>query len=229
MKNKNLILLYALLCIIEITAEYFKTDILRYIVKPTLMIVLSLYFYQESKPDISPFAKKILAALVFSWGGDVFLMFPDYFLPGLISFLIAHVFYILAFTENVHRASERRSAVNILLLAFPFLFFSSVLFSFLLPNLGEMTLPVGVYTSVITVMGISAAIRPPGVGKQSYVMVLSGAVIFMLSDSTIALNKFMYNGELPYARIVIMVTYLLAQYLIVKGCLNYIHSQKKSK
>lgn len=227
MKNKNLLLLYGLLSIIEIATEYFGADILRYLVKPTLMIVLAFYFYQESKPDISSFAKKILAALVFSWGGDVFLMFPDYFLPGLISFLIAHVFYIFAFTENVHRASERRSTVNILLLALPFLFFSSVLFSFLISDLGEMMMPVGVYTSVITVMGISAAIRPQNVGKQSYVMVLAGAVIFMLSDSTIALNKFMYNGELPYARIVIMVTYLLAQYLIVEGCLNFIISQRK--
>ncbi len=225
MKNKNLFLLYALLCIIEIATEYFHADMLRYIVKPTLMIALAIYFYQEAKPDISSFAKKILAALVFSWGGDVFLMFPDYFLPGLISFLIAHVFYILAFTENVHRASEIRSSVNILLFALPFLFFSAVLFSFLLPDLGEMMIPVGVYTSVITVMGISAAIRPLSVGKQSYVMVLAGAVIFMLSDSTIALNKFMYHGELPYARIVIMVTYLLAQYLIVQGSLKFISSQ----
>jgi uncharacterized membrane protein YhhN len=153
-------------------------------------------------------------------------MFQGYFLPGLISFLIAHVFYILAFTENVHRASERRSTMNIILLALPFLFFSTVLFSFLLPNLGEMMIPVGVYTSVITVMGISAAIRPNSVGKESYALVLSGAVIFMLSDSTIALNKFIYNGELPYARVVIMVTYLLAQYLIVQGCLKLISSQK---
>lgn len=226
MKNKNLILLYALLCIIEIAAEYFKTDILRYIVKPTLMIVLAFYFYRESKPDISSFSKKILAALVFSWGGDVLLMFPDYFLPGLISFLIAHIFYILAFTENIHRASEKRSLTNIVLLALPFLFFSSVLFSYLLPQLGEMMIPVGIYTSVITVMGITSTLRPPSIGNESYLLVLSGAVIFMLSDSTIALNKFIYNGELFFARVVIMVTYLLAQYLIVRGCLKYLATQK---
>jgi hypothetical protein len=58
MKNKNLVLLYALLCIIEIATEYFQTDMLRYIVKPTLMIVLAFYFYQESKPDISSFVKE---------------------------------------------------------------------------------------------------------------------------------------------------------------------------
>jgi uncharacterized membrane protein YhhN len=226
MKNK-LLLVYLVFCIAEIVAEFFELQMLRYLVKPTLMIVLALYFYQESKPDITSFAKKILAALVFSWGGDVFLMFPDLFLPGLISFLIAHIFYILAFTENIHRASERRSIVNIVLFALPFLFFSFTLFSFLLPNLGEMMIPVGVYTSVITVMGISAAIRPQSVGKQSYIMVLAGAVIFMISDSIIALNKFMYHDELPYARIIIMVTYLLAQYLIVEGCLNFINSQRK--
>lgn len=229
MKNKNLILLYVVLCSIEIAAEYFQADMLRYLVKPTLMIVLAFYFYQESKPDISSFAKKILAALVFSWGGDVFLMFPGFFLPGLISFLVAHVFYILAFFENINSAKEKRSIGNTLLFALPFLLATGTLFRILIPTLGEMMVPVAVYTSVITVMGISAALRFGSVSKESFMPVLSGAVIFMLSDSTIALNKFMYNGELPYARIVIMVTYLLAQYLIVHGCLKFIHLQKNNK
>lgn len=229
MKSKNLVLFYALLCIIEIVAEYFEAGTLRYIVKPTLMIALALYFYQESKPDISSFAKKILAALVFSWGGDVFLMFPDFFLPGLISFLIAHVFYILAFFENINSAKEKRPLSNTLLFALPFLISTGALFRILFPSLGEMLLPVADYTSVITVMGISSALRFGTVSNESLRLVLSGAVIFMLSDSTIALNKFLYNDELPYARIVIMVTYLLAQYLIVEGCLKFINSQKSNK
>ncbi|MGE0637072.1 MAG: lysoplasmalogenase [Bacteroidia bacterium] len=226
MKNK-LLIVYLVLCIAEIVTEYSELQLLRYIVKPTLMIVLAFYFYQESKPDISSFAKKILAALVFSWGGDVFLMFPGFFLPGLISFLIAHVFYILAFFENINSAKEKRPLSNTLLFILPFLVSTGGLFRILFPSLGEMMVPVAVYTSVITVMGISAALRFGSVSKQSFVSVLSGAVIFMLSDSTIALNKFLYNGELPYARVVIMVTYLLAQYLIVKGCLEFIHSQRK--
>ncbi len=228
MKNK-LSFVYLVLCIAELAAEFFELQLLRYLVKPTLMIVLAFYFYQESKPDISSFAKKILAALVFSWGGDVFLMFPGLFLPGLISFLIAHVFYILAFFENINSAKEKRPIGNTLLYALPFLISTGALFRILFPSLGEMMLPVAVYTSVITVMGISAALRFGTVNKESFWLVLSGAVIFMLSDSTIALNKFLYNGELPYARIVIMVTYLLAQYLIVEGCLKFISSQKSNK
>ncbi len=226
MKNK-LLFVYLLLCIIEIATEYFQTDMLRYIVKPTLMIVLAFYFYKETKPDISSFAKKILAALVFSWGGDVFLMFPDFFLPGLISFIIAHVFYILAFFENINSAKEKRPIGNTLLFALPFLIATGALFRILFTSLGEMMVPVAIYTFVITVMGISAALRFGTVSKESFRLVLSGAVIFMLSDSTIALNKFLFHGELPYARIVIMVTYLLAQYLIVQGCLNFINSQRK--
>jgi uncharacterized membrane protein YhhN len=228
MKSK-LLFVYLLLCIAELAAEFFELQMLRYLVKPTLMIVLVFYFYQESKPDISSFAKKILAALVFSWGGDVFLMFPGFFLPGLISFLIAHVFYILAFFENINSAKEKRPLSNTLLFALPFFISTGALFRILFPSLGEMMLPVAVYTSVITVMGISAALRFGTVNKESFRLVLSGAVIFMLSDSTIALNKFLYHGELPYARIVIMVTYLLAQYLIVEGCLKFISSQKSNK
>ncbi len=227
MKNNNLIILYALVCIIEIIAEYFEYGLLRYCVKPLLMPVLSVFFYSEVKSNFNSFAKKILAALVFSWAGDVFLMFPDYFLPGLVSFLIAHVFYILAFYENRKTNPQQRSFSTTFLFPLPFLYFSILMFSSIFPYLKEMAIPVAVYTAVITVMGISAALRKGSVNNESYVYVLLGAIIFMLSDSTIAVNKFMYNGDFPYARIIIMVTYLLAQYLIVRGCLKHI-SEKKS-
>ncbi len=227
MKNKNLLILYALVCIIEIIAEFFEYSMLRYCVKPLLMPVLSVFFYTEAKNRFNSFAKKILAALVFSWAGDVFLMFPDCFLPGLVSFLIAHVFYILAFYENLKTNPQQRSFLTTFLFALPFLFFSSIMFSAIFPYLGKMSIPVAVYTSVISIMGISAALRKGSVTGESYIYVLAGAIIFMTSDSTIAINKFMYNGDFPYARIIIMVTYLLAQYLITIGCLKFINSQQK--
>ncbi len=227
MKNKNLLFLYALLCSTEIVAEYFEVELLRYLIKPTLMIALSVYFYLETESDYTSFAKKIQAALVFSWGGDVFLMFPSCFLPGLVSFLIAHIFYILAFYENIKSKPQQRSFSLTFLFALPFLFFSTILFSAVFPYLNEMVIPVAVYTIILTSMGISAALRKGSVYSESYTNVLLGAIIFMSSDSTIAINKFIYNGELPYARIIIMVTYLLAQYLIVKGCLN-LQASKKS-
>lgn len=226
MKNKNLIILYTVLCITEIIAEYFEAEVLRFIIKPTLMISLSVYFYREAKPNYSSFAKKIQSALVFSWAGDVFLMFPDYFLPGLVSFLVAHIFYILAFYENLKKIPQKRSFSAPFLFALPFLVFSAILFSVIYPYLGKMAIPVAVYTLVLTTMGFSAALRKESVNNESYMCVLVGAIIFMLSDSTIAINKFVYNGEFPLARIIIMVTYLLAQYLIIKGCLKYLSSQK---
>ena len=42
----------------------------------------------------------VLAALVFSWAGDVFLISSDWFIAGLVSFLIAHVFYIIAYQKT---------------------------------------------------------------------------------------------------------------------------------
>lgn len=225
MKNKYL-LLYIIVSVTELVSEVFELDMLRYCVKPLMMITLGFYFYSETKTNFNSFAKKILGALVFSWAGDVLLMFPHYFLPGLISFLIAHIFYILAFYENINSAKEKRGLFTNLLFALPFLLFSSLLFNLLTPGLGEMMIPVAVYTSVITVMGIASALRYGTVSKESFLFVMLGAIIFISSDSTIAINKFMYAGELPYARLIIMSTYMLAQLLIVLGCLKHLAVKK---
>jgi len=229
MKNKNLLFLYLILCVTEIISEYFELRILRYCIKPLLMTVLSIYFYREAKLNYNSFAKKIQAAILFSLFGDVFLMFPNCFLPGLVSFLIAHVFYILAFYENIKASSAKRSFSTSLLMVSPFLLYSGILFSTCYTWLGEMIVPVAVYTSVITFMGMAAVLRKDNVINESFKLVLSGAVIFIVSDSTIALNKFVYHDELPYARIIIMFTYLLAQYLIVSGCLKHLASQETGR
>jgi len=56
-------------------------------------------------------------------------------------------------------------------------------------------------------------------------MVLGGALTFVASDTVIAVDKFMYQSEMPFAETIIMTTYCLAQYLIVKGAIVYIRSK----
>lgn len=219
MRNITL-LLYALLCTIEIVAEYFEISALRYATKPLLMPVLAVFFYISVKNNFNSFSKKIIAALLFSWAGDVFLMFPEYFLPGLVSFLIAHVFYILAFYENLKGSKPNYP------LALPFILYTLALSIFMLPHLDEMLIPVVIYSFVITVMGVFAVLRKGNVNRKSFIYVLSGAALFILSDSTIALNKFVYDGGLPFARVIIMLTYLLAQYLIVAGALYHLEQKQ---
>jgi uncharacterized membrane protein YhhN len=78
-----------------------------------------------------------------------------------------------------------------------------------------MRIPVIIYAVVILTMLAGAINRIEKVNRQSCIMVLAGAILFVISDSAIAVNKFSYQFE--SSEIVVMSTYVLAQFLIIKG------------
>ena len=205
-----MIYVYFILLGIEIAADMLGLTWLVYLTKPLLMPILMWYFYQ----NMTSFSKKeknlMLMALFFSLLGDVFLMIrgANLFVFGLGSFLIAHIAYIFLFSIDAKAHLLKR---------LPFMAFSLIMLYFLKPVLPQaMVLPVFTYTIVITIMGIRAAERQTDFA--SYKWVLIGAVLFMISDSLIALNKFLM--PLPLSTFWVMTTYGLAQYLIVAGYLK---------
>lgn len=124
----------------------------------------------------------VLLALVLSLAGDVLLIFPRAFLAGLVSFLLAHVAYIGAFHVLVPaRAWPLQWAT-------PVVAASVLAASWLWPHLGSMRVPVLVYVTVITVMVWGAAGSLAG-GKGS-ALALAGAVLFYLSDLSVARDRF---------------------------------------
>jgi uncharacterized membrane protein YhhN len=87
--------------------------------------------------------------------------------------------------------------------------------SYLYAGLAEMKLPVILYAIIILTMLTAAINRIDKVNKISYYLVLSGAILFVISDSSIAIAKF--SHPFKSSGIVIMSTYVVAQYLIVIG------------
>jgi uncharacterized membrane protein YhhN len=90
------------------------------------------------------------------------------------------------------------------------------------PNLGSLLIPVVVYSAVLLSMSIFALNRKARVSEASFLWVWLGSVFFVISDMWIAVNKFVYAGALPMSGFGIMLTYLIAQYCIVKGCILHI-------
>ena len=187
-----------------------------YITKPSILIALLLFFWTQSSIINKSIRILTLIALVFSLLGDVLLMFvdlsPNYFMMGLIAFLIAHVFYILVFLK--HRDKSKQPLWFGLLL----IVYCIGMFYGLKDGLGEMLIPVLIYMLVILTMAITAFWRNNSVGKWSYVLVFFGALFFMMSDSLLAINKF--HTTLPLSNVSIMLTYALAQFFIVSGILK---------
>ena len=163
----------------------------------------------------------LLSALLFSWIGDVILLFADideiYFILGLVSFLISHVMYIVLFNKQTKtKVLENKTIFRIgsLLIALYLIGMLAVL----LPSLGDLKIPVIVYATVISTMLLFAFNGFLVWQKSGNRHIFVGAIVFVASDTILAIDKF--YSPIERSSFFIMLTYLVAQYLIVVGILR---------
>lgn len=176
--------------------------VLRLVVKPIPVLCLLLWMWPFPG---NAYKSWIALGLVFSIGGDILLeISPRLFLYGLLSFLVAHLCYIVAFT--------RRYRSLRLLWFVPFVLWGGGVYLFLFPKLGGMALPVGVYVTVICAMMWRATACLGWSVSRNYLAWagMLGAISFAISDTMIAFNKF--NAPFAAARYGIIVLYWLGQW-----------------
>jgi sterol desaturase/sphingolipid hydroxylase (fatty acid hydroxylase superfamily)/uncharacterized membrane protein YhhN len=154
----------------------------------------------------------LAAALAASLAGDVFLMLPDLFIPGLASFLLAHLAYIVLLRQDAPWFAHRPSLAATLALGAGMY---AVLWQGGLP--AALRLPVAAYVLVIALMAAQALGRARHLGGKAAWQVAMGACFFMASDSLLAINRFVqpFDG----AQAGVLSTYYTAQLLIVQGWL----------
>jgi len=209
----------------------------RYVFKPgTMFLIIALAAGGLS--GAGPYGALVLAGLLFSVAGDIFLVLPrNRFLAGLASFFAAHLCYIAAFgwwslgqgaplarEAALSASAETGGAVAGLaglarvpdaLLAAALLVAGVLFFRRLRPGVlrnggRRMLLPVGLYIGAISLMVLAAA------GTRSPAVV-AGALLFYLSDAILAWNRFV--RPLPRADLGVMSTYFAAQYLLANSVL----------
>ncbi|MEQ8362825.1 MAG: lysoplasmalogenase [Cyclobacteriaceae bacterium] len=218
MKSKILILFF-IACLGELVAVAMEIEQLQWLFKPLIMVVLGAYYYAQSTPSTA-MAKTVVAAIIFSWIGDVCLMFQGtnelYFMAGLGAFLLAHVCYIVAYSQHLEeREGFGLNGVQKFRFSLPIVLAGTGLITILYNHLGGLKIPVTIYAIVLIVMTLQALFRYGYTHTISFWFVFVGAILFMISDSLIAINKFLSSFEL--AGLAIMATYMLAQFLIVRG------------
>jgi uncharacterized membrane protein YhhN len=176
-----------------------------YIFKPLAMIAIIALAISAQDPR-PRYQAWILAGLGSSLVGDVFMMLRNKrFLEGLTSFLAAHVFYIIAFLPK----GNSRLHFGTLL---PFLIYALFMMRILAPYLGKMRPPVYVYVIALTAMAALAAERYVEAGGGKALSAFAGALLFVVSDSVLAANRFV--KRFPAAQAVILSSYFAAQVLI---------------
>ena len=194
-----------------------------------LALLIALFLIAKNDASIAENGKKdwiLLAAVAASLAGDCFLMFPGFFIPGLVAFLIAHLFYIARFKQAVPWFASRWGLV--IPAAYAALMFG-LLWLGGLP--GGLRAPVAAYVVCISLMAAQAIGRAKylrdeglrdGPMAASAKWVAVGALCFVASDSFLAWNRFVAPVNLLGldSAFWVLSTYYLAQILIVRGCLK---------
>jgi uncharacterized membrane protein YhhN len=225
MKKKYWILLFAAILIGDLVGIQLQNKEIQFFFKPLIVPVLIGYFDSQLLSITKGLSKWILGALFFSLAGDALLMFEEknsiFFLLGLSSFLLAHIFYIVFF----HHVRVREKVKGNPWLLLVVVIYYAALIMLLSPYLADMKIPVLVYGIVISFMFMLAMHMLFIENKQAGQWMMIGALLFVMSDSILAINKFYQSFEV--AGILIMLTYGLAQLFIVEGAARYMFSTDK--
>ena len=208
------IALYVFVSLLELVGELFSQKVLINATKPLLMPILIVFVFQNTKfksPLIS-----LYIALLFSAIGDDLLLFSSlsdiYFLLGLLSFLVTQVFYCFIFYKLIKWKKNRKISLILVFFYFSYLLcFLSLVF----PYFGELIVPVLIYAFVIAIMGLLGFIS--GFQSNNNFIIL-GSILFVISDSFIALNKFYFVSiSSDFLQVIIMLTYVIAQFFLAVG------------
>ena len=206
MKNKiNLFfIIFALLFIITLPFHPYPFC---YLIKavPALLSSIGCFFLIKKRSD----AILMGIGFLFCMAGDVFLDLNRevFFVQGLGSFLAGHIFFSIVFIRKFHYSS-----FNLIKAGFVLAYL--IILSFvLIPHLGALFIPVVAYICVIGIMGLSAAFL-----KTLSPHIFIGASLFVLSDSIIAVSKFLWSfGASPY---LIMFFYFSSLFFIQFGAIK---------
>ena len=178
---------------------------------PVLCLIVWVFVLPRDR-----YANLIMIGLIFSLAGDLLLQVSnDFFVIGLLSFLVAHLFYIGAFLGVARKGNWLR--------LLPFAAWGVIAFLILSPYLGSMLLPVGAYVIVIVIMmwRATALVGSHGPSQTFELAAALGAISFGLSDTLLAFNRFIWHDTLtffninqaaPFVPTLIIVLYWLGQW-----------------
>ena len=204
MKSKILQILLVIVFALDLFFIFNNQTEMRFFTKPLLIPILILIYVSTAKLEKLKLDQPFVIGLVLSFFGDLFLLFEWGFLLGLGSFLMAHVFYIISFKKKVQHQIWKFWPIILSLYAL-------ILLVFLYPYLNEMKIPVAIYAVVICTMMYGAI-------KTHHRNLIIGALLFVISDTLLSVNLFVQ----PFLilNFLVMITYLLAQWFLVKGILS---------
>lgn len=205
--NFSLIVFYIGYLVCLFLEFYRLTDFIKPLLIPALIPIVWTIENDQVK-------RLLIVSLFFSFLGDVFLIFEGqlFFILGLVSFLLAHVFYI---TLSIRFVSISNYFVHSLIIGLLFLAYLVLFLRYLSPYLGELLIPVIAYATLLAFFGMLGGLLFIKYKSAPSLSLMLGSLFFIASDSLLAISTF--RGSFNHDRLMIMFTYLSAQFFIVQG------------
>lgn len=217
-----LILLVLIAAVFDWLAIIKKTQRVKYITKPLVIVLLLFWFYLMTGFKSQGFL--FAMALIFSCLGDIWLMLPaGFFILGLLAFFVAHCAYIAAFTPSLP-TSPLVLIILVAALIVVSIFFFTQIRAGIIRTRGAHRLRVlsGIYCFILTIMAVSAiaTLTRPEWQFAHAIQAAAGGVLFFISDTLLAYDRFV--KPMKYGRLAVRVTYHLGQILLISAAAMHI-------
>ncbi len=187
---------------LAISGKYKKQKFIHYAFKPLTMVLIISLAWERTLYSPSSYGYLVISGLCLSLLGDIFLMLPkNRIKPGLVAFLAAHTLYIFAFSQGIR--------IHSFLTAGPILILGIVIYALIFQNIKSLRLPVLIYILVVSLLAWLAVNRYLTFGGQKSLLVMVGGLLFFVSDSVLAINRF--HKKFWLAEILVLSTYFAAQ------------------
>jgi uncharacterized membrane protein YhhN len=207
--------------IINIFGEYYHNLKIRYITKPALMPLLILFYYVGS-PQVN-LNWLIILALAFGTIGDIIMMNEkpkNYFLNGMMAFLIGQVFYIISFLIDIVKYGNFGDFPWwVLVLCVPGVLIGLFSMQKMKPKLGKMLIPTVIYSGSLLIMHFLTVIRSVIIVNEIFLLLYLGSLLFVISDTILAWNHFI--SKIEHYMVYVMSTYGLGQFFIAYSMLLF--------
>ena len=201
--------IYCATGIVNLVSAFFFKEGIRKISKCCLMPALLVFYFFGADQVLF----LVIAALVFSWAGDILLINKDkqiFFKSGLAAFLVSHIFYIIAFLTLAGSINSLALIVSAII-AVPV----TVAILKLLNAKAPMKIPVTAYAVVIMLMSMSALQLMLARLDFAGILIFAASMVYLFSDTYMA--YLLFNGKPRYFNVITMIPYIIAQGGIVMG------------
>jgi uncharacterized membrane protein YhhN len=214
--NFTLLALALIFAVIDWFAVEKKWKSIEYVFKPAVMIVMIIWLLQNG--GFSDWMIWFVFGAVFSLTGDIFLMLSqNFFLAGLISFLLAHISYIAGINTSFPPVTTVGVIIFLLFMVIAWQLYIRLAAGMDSKEMHRLKIPVLIYVIIISLMTLSAVITffRKDWSISSAALISGGAMLFYISDSILAWDRFV--SPISHGRLKTMVTYHLAQAGILIG------------